>query len=575
MKKLFFAIFSVALLFTACEKGSLPQLEQNPYRKVMEYTPGEYTMEVSGNVTPDMLYDWISVTQSGNKATFTVKRNTQDIIRRAEFTIAGQSQKAVISQKAHKLDAAVTATVVNQGATQFTIGSSLATAFADDYASWGVIYGKTSDVNAGTVVPQSGAPGKTEATIDGLEEGTDYYVWTYVESTEGDRIVSNMLAIIPPVCVSAGEDLQAAIDGAKEFQEIRVQGGVSFNSPAAGIQMGGKNVNKSVSGGWNAEFTEQSRNNLTVLNGVGSSYGFWCAEADGSPMNGYCNISYFEIINCAGNHGTAVHCVGGPITVSNCYVHDNWSEKGAIGTNEGKHATTLTVVNCNVSNNGGDGGHGPAFGFGEGKSDTEPVVATLVSNLITGNVSSKKDGYASTFIAYNQTNLVLVNNTIVGNKNWAEYGGPYSGQVLRGDIASCFVNNIMVGNYTSPCTSEMVAPEYERQEQFLNMGGGAGTLTYNIIEGSIKEGDNITDEKNIYVPTTFDVSSILTSDYKPLGQILGAGTLGTITYNSKKSEMNGPFTVDVKALLETYPYDLAGNPRVVDGKVDLGCYQAQ
>lgn len=573
MKKIFFAVLSVALLFTAC-KSNFPEIEQNPYRRVVEYTPGEYTMEVSGNVTPDMLYDWISVTQNGKTATFTVRRNTQDIIRRAEFTVAGQSQKAVISQKAHKLDASVATSITNQGATQFTLSSTLTTAFADDYSSWGVIYGKTSDVNAGTVVPQSGTPGKNEATIEGLEEGADYYVWTYVESTEGDRIISNMVAIIPPVCVNAGEDLQAAIDAAKEFQEIRVIGGATFSGP---IKMG-NNANKTVSGGWNASFTEQSMDNLTVLSGGTANYGFYCAVEDGgkgSPMNGYCNISYFEVKDCKGDHGTAFHCVGGPITISNCYVHDNWSEKGAIGTNEGSHQTTLTVVNCNVSNNGGDGGHGPAFGFGEGKSDTEPVVATLVSNLITGNVSSKKDGYASTFIAYNQTNLVLVNNTIVGNKNWAEYGGPYSGQVLRGDIASCFVNNIMVGNYTSPCTSEMVAPEYERQEQFLNMGGGAGTLTYNIIEGSIKEGDNITDEKNIYVPTTFDVSSILTSDYKPLGQVLGAGTLGTITYNSKKEAMGGPFSVDVKALLETYPYDLAGNPRVVDGKVDLGCYQAQ
>lgn len=571
MKKIFFAIFSVALLFTACEKGSLPQLEQNPYRKVMEYTPGEYTMEVPGNLTPDMLYDWISVSQSGNKATFTVKRNTQDIIRRAEFTIAGNSEKAVISQKAHKLDASVTAAIVNQGATQFTIGSTLSTAFADDYASWGVIYGKTSDIAAGTVVPQSGTPGKNEATIEGLEEGTDYYVWTYVDSTEGDRIVSNMLAIIPPVCVSAGEDLQAAIDGAKEFQEIRVAGGASFNSPAAGIQMGGKNVNKSVSGGWNAEFTEQSMDNLTVLNGVGSSYGFWCAEADGTPMNGYCNISYFEIINCAGNHGTAVHCVGGPITISNCYVHDNNSEKGAIGTNEGKYATELTVVNCIVKNNKADA-HGPAFGFGEGKSDAEPVVGTLVNNLIVENVSTKKDGYASTFIAYNQSILVFVNNTIVGNKNWAEYGGPYSGTVLRGDICSAFVNNIIIGNYTSPCVEGMTEPAYERQEQHINMGGGAGTLAYNMIEGSIKEGNNITDQDNIFVPTTFDVSSVLTSDYKPLGKVCGAGTLGEITYQGTKHDAR---KLDVKALLETYNTDLAGNPRVVDGKVDLGCYQAQ
>lgn len=572
MKKLFFAILSVALLCTACEKSSLPQLEQNPYRKVVEYTPGTFTMEVPGALTADALYDWLSMSQSGNTATFTIRRNTQDIIRRAEFTIAGSSQKAVISQKSHKLDGAVTAAIVNQGATQVTLSSNLSTSFADDYASWGVIYGKTSDIAAGKDAPQSGTPGKNQATIEGLEEGVDYYIWTYVISTEGDKIVSNMVAMIAPVCVKAGENLQAAIDDAKEFAEIRVQGGASFNGP---IYMGGKNVNKSVSGGWDASFTTQSLDNLSVLNGNSSNYGFWCAEQDGTPMNGYCNISYFEVKGCKGDHGTAFHCVGGPITITFCYVHDNWSEKGAIGTNEGKHATQLTVANCKVINNGGDGGHGPAFGFGEGKSDAEPVTAVLVNNLIAGNVASKKDGYASTFICYNQTNLVLVNNTIVDNYNWAEYGGPYSGLVLRGDVASAFVNNIIVGNFTSPCTQEMTTPAYERQDNFINMGGGAGTLAYNIIEGGIKESDKITLESNINVNLGVDVATIVSSSFQPLGKALGAGTLGTISYNSKKAEMAGPFTVNVGELLEKYNTDLAGNPRVVGGKVDLGCYQAQ
>ena len=63
--------------------------------------------------------------------------------------------------------------------------------------------------------------------------------------------------------------------------------------------------------------------------------------------------------------------------------------------------------------------------------------------------------------------------------------------------------------------------------------------------------------------------------YKPLGKALGAGTLAEITYNSKKADMKGPFKVNMKSLLETYNTDLAGNARVVNGKVDLGCYQAQ
>ena len=564
MKKILFALCSFAILLTACEKNQLPQLPQNPYRMVVEYTPGSYTLEVPGNVTPDELYPWLSVSQNGNTVSFTVRRNTQDIIRRAEFTVAGKTDKMIISQKAHKLDGKVTTALVNQGATEVTVSSELSTSYPDDYASWGIIYSKTSDVNSGKDAPQSGAPGKTQGTVTGLEEGVDYYIWTYVVSTEGDKIIGSMVAVIAPAFVRDGDDLQAAINNAKQFQEIRVQGGASFMGQ---ISMGGSNANKSVSGGWNSDFTEQSMDNLSVLDAVGG-YAFWCAEEDGSPMNGYAKISYFEVKGAKGNHGTAFHCVGGPITISNCYVHDCSSEKGAIGTNEGKHQTTLTVVNCIVSNNVADA-HGPAFGFGEGKSDDEPVKATIVGNLIIDNVSTKKDGYASTFICYNQTELIFVNNTVVGNKNWAEYSGPYSGMVLRGDVCSVFANNIMVGNFTSPCTKEMESPVYEPQDGFLNMGGGIGTLANNIYEGSMKEASGVTVQDQIDFPLGGDISEILTAEYKPVGKAVGAGTLGSVTYTGKKF---GPYTLDVKALLETYPTNLAGEPRVVGGKVNVGCY---
>lgn len=576
MKKIFTAILGLAVLFTACTKNELPQLEQNPYRTIIEYTPQTFTMDVAGALTPDGTYDWITVSQSGKTATFTVTRNTKNAIRRAEFTQAGSSEKCIVNQKAHGLDAKVSGTlsVLNIEAGKAVVDFTIATAFPDDYASWGVVFSKTSNMADGTKT-EKGKPVFSAGNIvsyDTIEAGKDYFVWGYVTSTEGDVIYSDLVAIITsPILVKAGDDLQTAINNAKEFQEVRVQGGATFTSPDGGFQMGGSNKNKAVSGGWNADFTAQSMDNLTVIDGGKANYGFYCANQGGEPMTGYSKISFFEIINCKGDHGTAIHAVGGPITVSNCYVHDNISEKGAIGTNEGGAQTTLNVINCIVSNNTADA-HGPAFGFGEGKSDAEPVKATLVSNLIIDNVSTKKDGYASTFICYNQTELILLNNTIVGNKNWAEYGGPYSGMVLRGDVCSAFVNNIMVGNYTSPCTKEMEAPEYERQEQFINMGGGTGTLAYNIIEGSIKEGTGITDQNNTYVPTTFDVSSILDSKYMPLGQAVGAGTLGDVTYQGKKHEAR---PLKVKDLLDTYNLDLAGNPRVVGGKVDLGCYQAQ
>lgn len=562
-------------MFSACTKGNLAEpMEQNPYRTIIEYTPGSFTMEVPGTLTPSEEYDWISVSQSGNTATFTVRRNTSGLIRRAEFKIAGDKNICAVNQKAHGLDAVVDAELAGQAAGTAEIECSANSQYPDDYESWGIAFGTTTNLEAASEVPQTGNPaeGRLAGKVSGLKDGTDYYVWTYIKSTEGDKIYSSMLALLPPVLVRAGEDLQAAIDGAKPFSNIMVQGGVTFTAPKGGFKMGDGNVNKTVSGGWNADFSKQSMDNLTVIDGAGS-YGFWCANGDGSDMKGSAKISYCEIINCDGNHGTAIHCVGGPVTVSNCYVHDNSSEKGAIGTNEENYSSDLTVVNCIVANNKANA-HGAAFGFGDGKSDDEPVRATVVNCLVIDNVSTKKDGYCSAFICYNHTILTFVNNTVVGNKNWAEYGGPYPGMNLRGGVASLFANNIMVANYTSPCTKEMEVPAYERQDNFLSMGGSHGTLANNLMEGNVKDTGNATVQDQINVALGFDLSSVLSSDYKPQGAALGAGTLSSITFKSGNSGF-GPFTCDVKALLSKYKVDLAGNPRITNGKVDLGCYQAQ
>ncbi len=475
----------------------------------------------------------------------------------------------IISNRIKKMEAfqLFTASIetisANRGPSSADLNYYFGTDYYDDISSWGVICSSDSYYWGGTEYPQSGKPesGKNSVRIEGLSQDIQY-AWIYMESTTGKRVYSDIIGIMPPVCVRAGENLRSVINNVGEGTAVRVQGGVTF---PGGINIYEANI--TISGGWDADFEEQSMDNLTIIDGQNTTYGFFCA----TPINGYVNISHFEIKNCKGDHGSAVHCVGGPITVTNCYVHDNDSEKGAIGTNEGTYQTTLTVANCIVANNNADA-HGPAFGFGEGQSDDAPVKATLVNNLIVDNVSTKKDGYASTFVCYNQTELIFVNNTVVGNKNWAEYFGPYSGMVLRGDVCSIFANNIMVGNFTSPCTSEMVVPEYEPQDGFLNMGGGIGTLANNIYEGSLKNATSAMIQNQIEFPLGGDIRTILTADYKPVGAALGAGTLETIRFAGKTM---GPYYLNIKELLEKYPLDLAGNPRVVGGKVDIGCYQAQ
>ena len=61
------------LLLAGCEeKGEV--FYQNPYRIIVDYQPSTFTIDgISGNVTPDGDYNWITSNGGGS---FTVRRNT-------------------------------------------------------------------------------------------------------------------------------------------------------------------------------------------------------------------------------------------------------------------------------------------------------------------------------------------------------------------------------------------------------------------------------------------------------------------------------------------------------------------
>ncbi|MCF0176971.1 MAG: hypothetical protein HUJ94_09035, partial [Bacteroidales bacterium] len=116
MKKIFFAFIGAALLLASCAQEDL-YVDQNPYRKIVEYQPLSFTMEAPGTITPDGDYSWITASQSGNTITFNTRRNTTGVIREARFSIAGKSDKLIVFQKAHGLDVKLTAEIIEQSAT--------------------------------------------------------------------------------------------------------------------------------------------------------------------------------------------------------------------------------------------------------------------------------------------------------------------------------------------------------------------------------------------------------------------------------------------------------------------------
>lgn len=589
------------LLLAGCEeKGEV--FYQNPYRIIVDYQPSTFTISgISGNVTPDGDYSWI--TSNGN-GSFTVRRNTSGLIRRAEFTIAGSSDKAIVNQKAHSLDASVSSSLASQGLGSANIDVTLNTKNIDDYAGWGLIYGTANDRAAGKVVPMSGSPvaGINKGEISGLAEGTDYFVWSYVESTEGDKIYSSPIGLVPPVYVKAGEDLQAAIDAAKEFQEVRVAGGAVFNGT---ILFDDKNKNKSVSGGWNADFTEQSWDNLTVVDGGGVNRGFYCGENPISdmPLQGSVEISYFEIRNCLclSGHGSAVRVSGGPVTVHHCYIHNNEADRGTINTREDDQSSDITVYDCVIVNNVANG-HAAGVCVEDGQSRANPTHAKFYGNIIANNRSIKNDGYAGSVYFYQSVDVQFVNNTVINNFNYYEDNGNWWGNFyLRGNTNAAIANNLILRTWGARRGEAAFL-----QAEPIEGGGARPTFRNSIVEGERWHSQDGWLMENIeMLPLEFAITQVLKNpdtqmvsqadlqnkaavfaynslsdfigeNYMSQGKAVGAGTLETLSYNSyDTANLEASYSADIKAFLEKIGTDINGNPFIKNGKTDIGAVQSK
>ena len=153
MKKILFALAGIVLLVAGCAKTDR-YIEQNPYRIIVDYLPQTaQILGISGTVTPVDDYDWI--TSNGN-GSFTLRRNTTGLIRRAEFTVSGQSEKAVVSQRAHGLDAKVSSSLQKKDGDAKTAEMEVkfSTSFADDYESWGYVFGESQEMASNKDFPQ-------------------------------------------------------------------------------------------------------------------------------------------------------------------------------------------------------------------------------------------------------------------------------------------------------------------------------------------------------------------------------------------------------------------------------------
>ena len=576
MKKILIALAGIALLVAGCAKTDR-YIEQKPYRIIIEYTPQTFSIPgVSGTLTPVENYDWITY----NGGSFTVRRNTTGLIRRAEFDIAGSSDRAVVNQRAHGLDAAVSTALARNGNGEADIRLNFSTGFPDDYASWGVIYGKENDRSKGKKLEAKTAPSTKGnlITIDGLEIGKDYFVWGYVTSTEGDIVYgSNTTGIIPPVTVHAGENLQAAIDGAKEFAEVRVEAGAKFDGPIV------LRANVTLSGSWVDGFNSQDFSNRSVIDGNNK---ITCV--DGRVGAGKSTtINGFELVN--GTPGGLA--VSGTVAVEFCRVAfcSNSGQGGAIFCTEQK-GDNLILANSIIEYNKADAHGGGVAINGAGTS------IKAVNTLFHGNASIAQYGYTGALHGQAGVSGQVVNCTFTENVNWRDGSSatstPWSCIMYRnGGTHIEFVNNVVAGNWyflpgvasdgeAHPDRYDMpIKPEYllELQVQQVDMNVMAGDdpniiFQSNVICGAdpnnfIGRGGNGGAQSKAQAACTF----VDNSEWKTLFKNADAGDFhpaGKVLTTGENSDIVG-------GILGAYTTDLDGKPRAVNGKINAGCYQAQ
>ena len=226
-------------------------------------------------------------------------------------------------------------------------------------------------------------------------------------------------------------------------------------------------------------------------------------------------------------------------TLYNCTLTGNKVTGGALGCGAGTYSATLS--NCTLIGNTQTGGYGGGGACGGALYNCTVVsnsttisgggamAANMYNCLIVGNYASTRGGGA-----YQMWDVVLYNCTIVGNSANGDAGGG----VYNGPLFNCIVysnKNNGAANYNSACTLTNCCTT--PTNSIWVPGDGNITNDPRFVDYGIGYGTN-------HVGGDYHL--------KARSPCIDAGTNGSWTANS---------------------FDRDGRRRVVNGRVDIGCYE--
>lgn len=308
----------------------------------------------------------------------------------------------------------------------------------------------------------------------------------------------------------------------------------------------------------------ESNSNVTLTNCTFSSN---TAGVSGAGMDN--RNSRPTLTNCIISNNTATtngggifSASGGGLTAKNCIFSNNTATMGAGGGIYGNNFNDLTVTNCAFNNNRA------ASGLGGGIYFFSSNILTATNCTFSNNTARLGGGLYTDFVV----SSTIVNCIFTQNLASSGGGGMYNGRnPQRPIVTNCtFSSNTAAdggGMYSSgsgPVMTNCIL--WGNQATAFPAIGGPAAVTYSLVQGlpnNLPDADGNFATNPLFADATNGDLRLL-----PNSPAVNHGDNAALPLDALDLDNDGDIT-------ELLPIDLAGNPRIVDGLVDLGAYEYQ
>ena len=391
------------------------------------------------------------------------------------------------------------------------------------------------------------------------------------------------------VKVAAGEDLQAAVNGASSGDTVLVQAGTyeGIFTMKDGVY---------VSGGWNEDFTAQTEH-ASILD----------AKANGRVLNQTANFENlaiwdnFTIQNGKLTAADGVKNIGAGVAlmqkgrVINCLIQNNTFDYsgtcigGGIGQDVGDRNDTC-AINCVVRNNQASHGGGVRI---RGVILNSVIEYNKTTTNAAGGMHLQGGAAYNCIIRFNESlkdlggvrlygACDLVNCLIVGNKSAGKVGGVQAGE---GNAASNIINCTIAGNEQATTGDDAVYCGLRSNNKNATQYNGKFFVN-NVVYGNKAGGEILPEQIHEHLRHYATNGKFVNNALQ--GTSAALDTLGTVTYIHLSTENNPQFNEDYSFAWTSPLYnagsndavakilgdkDVYGNARKQGENIDLGAVE--